>query len=406
MRFYFSGQRSFGNRGCEAIIRSTLDMLRDSFGAVEVLVPSDNPALDRKQWPEAESLGVIFVRSYAPAYSRYWINLQRLPFSILKRKFWPFMMPRWLKQQLLSVDAVIAVGGDNYSLDYRIPSLIMSVDSLAMDLGKPVFLWGASVGPFDKEKDFLPVVRTHLSRMTRIFVREEISLAYLVESLKLSNVELMADPAFNLKAELYSDLSMFFNNTDDCTGVLGLNVSPLIERYKTEGQDLVGEVVAFIDKVVKDLNMRVLLIPHVSPLEGASNNDDYEYMVRILQKCAGRASHVKILPKEINAVQLKGVISKLRFFIGARTHATIAALSSSVPTVSIAYSVKAKGINKSIFREEDVVLPTPDVSLQNLWERMAWLSKNECELKIRLGERVPELKSLSRAASLRLKELL
>jgi len=44
---------------------------------------------------------------------------------------------------------------------------------------------------------------------------------------------------------------------------------------------------------------------------------------------------VKMLPNTLNASPLKQVISKLRFFIGARTYATIAALSSGVPAILI-----------------------------------------------------------------------
>src|SRR3546814_9536127 len=94
--------------------------------------------------------------------------LQRIPLGLLKRSGWPFPFPRWLKEQIKSVDAVIAVGGDNYSLDYRLPSLTMGIDRLAMDLGRPVFLWGASVGPFEAEPHFVPAIRHHLMRMSGI----------------------------------------------------------------------------------------------------------------------------------------------------------------------------------------------------------------------------------------------
>ena len=139
--FYLSGQRTFGNRGCEAIVRSTVGLLRAQFGEVEVLVPSMDIERDRAQWPEAGGLGVRFVRAYHPRAAGYWVNLQRLPLPFLKRAGWPFSMPTWLKQQLAGVDAVLAVGGDNYSLDYRIPSPVMGLDKLAMDMGKPVILW-------------------------------------------------------------------------------------------------------------------------------------------------------------------------------------------------------------------------------------------------------------------------
>lgn len=40
-------------------------------------------------------------------------------------------------------------------------------------------------------------------------------------------------------------------------------------------------------------------------------------------------------------------------FAGARTHSTIAALSSGVPTLSFAYSIKATGINRDLFGHTD-----------------------------------------------------
>ena len=52
------------------------------------------------------------------------------------------------------------------------------------------------------------------------------------------------------------------------------------------------------------------------------------------------------------------IISKCSFFIGARTHATIAAYSTGVPTLVVGYSVKARGIARDLFGTEDgYVLP-------------------------------------------------
>ncbi|MFR4670990.1 MAG: hypothetical protein ACLT69_14285 [Intestinibacter bartlettii] len=54
---------------------------------------------------------------------------------------------------------------------------------------------------------------------------------------------------------------------------------------------------------------------------------------------------------------IKGYISRCRLY-RARTHATIAAYSTCVPTLVIGYSVKAKGIAKDIFGTyENYVLP-------------------------------------------------
>lgn len=404
-RFYLSGQRTFGNRGCEAIVRSTVGLLREQLGDIEVLVPSSNIELDSAQWPQADRSGVRFVPSYMPAHARYWGHLQRLPVPFLKRADWPFAMPGWLKQQIGSVDAVLAVGGDNYSLDYRIPSQIMSVDKLAMDMGKPVVLWGASVGPFEREPAFVGSMTRHLSRMHYVAARESVSHDYLTTKLGLSNVIRMADPAFTLEREPV-DLTPFWPGGPDNADVLGVNVSRLIERYKRPGQNLRHEVAGFIRHAVSEKGLSVLLVPHVQPLQGADEGGDATYMAPLLAELADLGNAVRMMPATFNAAQTKYVISKLRFFIGARTHATIAALSSGVPTVSIAYSVKARGINRDLFGNEDMVLQTPDVSAQTLQNSLDWLLREQDSLRSRLANRVGELQATARHAATRIADVL
>lgn len=395
-RFYLTGQRTFGNRGCEAIVRSTVGLLKARFGQVEVMVPSADIHLDSAQWPEAADSGVKFVEAYTPRHAGYWVNLQRLPIDFLKQAGWPFPMPGWLKRQLAQVDAVLAIGGDNYSLDYRIPSLFMGVDKLAMDMGKPLVLWGASVGPFEREPAFVGSVTKHLARMRFVAARESVSHDYLTQRLQLGNVIRMADPAFTLEKESI-DLEPFWPAGN--AGVLGINVSSLIERYKHEGQNLRDEVLAFLRYVVKEHEMGVLLVPHVNALHGKNPAGDAAYMESLLKQSGDLGSSVKMMPHHFNAAQIKYAISHLRFFIGARTHATIAALSSQVPTVSIAYSVKARGINKDIFGNEDAVLHTKNVSAHALRERMEWLLSQEGALKATLAARVPALQDTVRKAT-------
>lgn len=395
---YLSGQRTFGNRGCEAIVRSTVGLLRAQFGDVRVLVPSVDIERDRAQWPDAAEQGVLFVKAYLPRAAGYWVNLQRLPLPVLKRARWPFPMPHWLKKQLADVDAVLAVGGDNYSLDYRIPSPIMGLDRWAMDMGKPVILWGASVGPFDREPGFVPTVRQHLSRMNFIAVRESASFRYLTEKLGLGNVVQMADPAFMLGRETV-DYARFWPRCPN--GVLGVNVSNLIERYKRPDQNLRQEVAEFVRRAVQDYGMGVLLVPHVNPLQGEHEGGDATYMAGLQDRLRDLGDSVTMMPHELNAAQTKYVISQLRFFIGARTHSTIAALSSGVPTVSIAYSIKARGINRDLFGNEDAVLPTPMLSADALQHRLDWLIREERSLQETLARRIPQLQDQAKTAAAR-----
>ncbi|MHB8978759.1 MAG: polysaccharide pyruvyl transferase family protein [Trichloromonadaceae bacterium] len=386
-RFYFTGQRTFGNRGCEAIVRSTVMILNQTFGEVEVLVPSDDIKRDQKQWSEAGKQGVRFVEAYLPAQTRPWVHLQRLPLKMLKKAGWPFPFPEKIREEIKSVDAVLSIGGDNYSLDYRLPSLLMGIDQLAMNLGKPVFVWGASVGPFEAEPHFVPAIREHLAKMTFIGVRESISYDYLTGKLGLKNVIQMADPAFTLAKESV-DTRSFWPQAED-NNVIGLNISPLIERYKKDGQDLRKETLTFIrDAVAKGFG--VLLTPHVIPLDNSVKNNDAVYMAGILDELKDLDGAVTIMPSEFNASQIKQVVSQLRFFIGARTHATIAALSSEVPTLSISYSVKAKGINKDLLGDMPVVLSTPQLSASTLMAGLDYLIGNEDQIRSHLTAKLPD----------------
>jgi len=200
-KFYLTGHHTFSNRGCEAIVRSTVWILREQFGEIEVLVPSSNITKDHAQWSDADAFGVKFVQPYLPPINRYWVHLQQLPIPFLKRAGWPFPLPRWLKETLSGVDCILSVGGDNYSLDYLLPSLLMGVDRCAMDIGKPVVLWGASVGPFEREPHFLPIVRHHLARMNFIAARESVTVEYLTKLELEGKVIHVADPAFALMPE-------------------------------------------------------------------------------------------------------------------------------------------------------------------------------------------------------------
>ena len=64
-------------------------------------------------------------------------------------------------------------------------------------------------------------------------------------------------------------------------------------------------------------------------------------------------------------LQYKGYIARMRYFIGARTHATIAAYSNCVPTIVLGYSIKSKGIAKDLFGEEKLVLGINEISDSN-----------------------------------------
>ena len=87
------------------------------------------------------------------------------------------------------------------------------------------------------------------------------------------------------------------------------------------------------------------------------------------------------MDSSLNAAQTKYVIGKCRYFIGARTHATIASLSTAVPTVSLAYSTKARGINRDFLGNEKNVIDMNSITATSLVEALRGLVDHESEIR-------------------------
>lgn len=286
-----------------------------------------------------------------------------------------FSIPKDIERDIESCDALIVIGGDNITLDYGLESLIWHVRFAqhAQRLGKTVMVWGASIGPFNTDPIAEKFIANFLKSTSCITVRETISEKYLNTIGVTKNLALVADGAFVMTPETL-DISTYWPKKERT--VLGFNISPLIQKFRPANEPkevLQKEVAAFIKHTLDTSDTSIVLIPHVDPLDGIENNSDTFYMREILSMCGGYGSRLTMVPNTLNAAQLKFVLSQCTFFIGARTHATIGALSCLVPTISIAYSIKAKGLNRDLFDNEDYVLETPSVSnasLQKYYQRL------------------------------------
>ena len=389
---YLSGQNNFGNRGCEALVRSTVGLLREHLGEVRVLVPSLAPRRDHAQWPEAESQGVEFVPAALPPGSwTQWDRLCRRVPAATRLPLFRLQPSAALRQTIARCDALLVIGGDNYSLDYDLASLFQYVGEaeLALSMGKLAVLWGASVGPFGR----LPAIERrmveHLRRLQLVTVRESASLDYLHGLGLRENVVPVADSAFLMQPQADAASALARRPGRE---VLGLNLSPLIDRLLARrGQPghLRREAAAFVRQVVEQQGLDVVLIPHVVPLDGVGFGNDERTHAELLADLGDLGGALRLAPSGLNAPQLKQLISQCRFFIGARTHATIAAMSTGVPVGSIAYSLKARGINRDLFGHERYLLPTEQLSAATLQALLSTLRQDEAAVRAQLAERLP-----------------
>lgn len=286
---------------------------------------------------------------------------------------------------------MVSVGGDNYSMDYGGPSHWLGLDALARRERVPYVIWGASIGPFDNPKVDADVM-ADLRGSLLVTVRETISRDYLAERGVVANVHHVADPAFLLEPEPV-DTSAFWPAGDL---VLGLNVSPLLKRFHRSADDVFPEVtVHFIRSVVQRHGLGVLLIPHV--MVRATNND-HTYMAAIAD-AVGDPERVRIAPPHFDACQLKHVISKCDLLVAARTHATIAGFSTGVPTISLAYSQKAHGINRDLFGDGRWVVDARGLTAaEPLLDAVEGLLADRDVVRSHLQQIMPSVKARARSA--------
>lgn len=391
--YFFAGHESLSNRGCEALLRGITTLVRAAQPEAQFMVPSFSIERDQQRWPQAAAAGVRFVPAYRlPRYARLWARVHtRWP--AIRRAWLPAPgIPAALQDQVNLASAGIMTGGDVLSLDYGVPSLIRYLGQAGqlMDRGRPMHLWAGSVGPFTSAPDLERHVMASLSRYASLSVRESATLAYL-QQLGLRNVVLAADPAFVMVPEP-SDLAQSLPG-EVGSGLLGFNISPLIRKLlqgtALGAQPMEEAIIGFWRQVLRDTDLAIVLVPHVDSVGGGADNSDHQYMHGLLQRAGLPPERLRLASREMNAAQLKHLISQCRFFIGARTHATIAAWSTGVPTLSLGYSVKARGLNRDLFDDERFVLDTKKITQPALWTGLQQLQDEEAGVKDLLARRIP-----------------
>lgn len=359
------------NHGCEAIVRSTQKVLN-----------KNNIKLYSLRADEDFKYGlnkIVDINSQKRDVSKF--NIKRVIASLNVRvlkneRYAQKITYNHIFNSCNNNTVALSIGGDVYC--YKgIESLAILNEELNKK-GTKTVLWGCSVEP-DIIKD---KVAKDLARYSLIVARESITYEAIKKVNK--NTVLIPDCAFQLdKIEIPLPKGFEENNT------IGINVSPLIIDCENKNGITMANYESLIHHIIDTTDMKIALIPHVVWDE---NNDMIPLnLIYDKFKDSGRV----ILIQDCNCLELKGYISRCRMFIGARTHATIAAYSTCVPTLVVGYSVKAKGIAKDIFGTyENYVLPVQSLNKkEDLISAFEWLKNNESKIKNYLNEYMPNYKN-------------
>lgn len=351
------------NHGCEALVRTTAELL--DYKNNKITLASFRPEEDY-------SFGLdnfcdihrMFELKKVERWNPKWIKA----YIDLKINHKPFALDDLLMLSELEAqkgDIALLIGGDTYC--YNDISRLLRSNKIWRRNGIKTVLWGCSINP-DLLND--PIIAEDISKFDLITARESISYEAIKKVNK--NTIQVSDSAFNLRT-VKKSLPKGFENID----IVGLNLSPLAEGCESKKGITRENYYGLIEYILSKTTMGILLIPHV-----LWSHDNDNTLNEFFIKKYGKTGRVKLI-EECNCEELKGYIAQCRFFVGARTHATIAAYSNSIPTLVMGYSVKSKGIAKDLFGEYNhYVLPIQQLENSNdLLNAFLWLQENELQIK-------------------------
>ncbi len=361
-----------GNHGCEAIVRSTVQVLQ-----AQGLLMSGNPAED-KLYGLDKVCEILSAQRQINRSSAAYVKA-RLSRLLGKSDALDILSFAPVVEASEKCDLTLSIGGDNYC--YGVPEFIFLVNRELRRRKRKTALWGCSIEPTAIKGGMLEDLRGY----GLIVCRESMTYDALLAA-GLRQARLLPDPAFALGR---SDLPLPEGFAEGDT--VGINISPMIQAHEKTSGLAIQNYEHLIRHIIDTTDMQVALIPHVV----WSNNDD-RIPLRLLHDEFKETGRVALI-EDHGAEEMKGFIARCRFMVASRTHASIAAYSTQVPTLVMGYSVKARGIARDLFGgEEHYVLPVQALERPaDLTEAFKWLQAHESEIRSRYRSVMPTYIGLS-----------
>ena len=336
------------NHGCEAIAQSLLAQFEETLPENERITLFTHSAEQDKKYIRSRICDVLEeqhieqdFKAHVAAYVRKRIFRDRG--ASMRYRFASVLGEG-------APELIVSIGGDNYCYRGMIPDLIEADRLFDAQKTKRILL-GCSVEPSFLQNN--EALREDMKGFERIIARESLTYHALLEAgVPAEKIMQLPDPAFSLKPE-FVPLPKIFDERE----MIGVNLSPMVQDYALQGNAVFMAYRMLIRHILDSGDEGIALIPHVV----WDSSDDRRPLTQLYEEFRDTGRVVMI--ENRSAAALKACIAACRLFVGARTHATIAAYSSMVPTLVVGYSVKARGIARDLFGSDDnYVLPVQSLT--------------------------------------------
>lgn len=354
-----------GNLGVGALTISNLALVREAAAMAGVT-------------PRFKILG--FVDRYHPVYVT---DVDHLPLNTKA------MLPGGVYWKTVGqLDCVLDIGaGDSFADIYGLKRFgYMWLTKLMPVLrGAPLVLSPQTIGPFDRQPYTL-LAADAMRRARAVVVRDPLSFGVAQRMSPGTRIVQSVDVAFALPFQPRP-------RSGDSTIDVGVNASGLLFNGGYSGANEFGMQVDYADytrQLIKALQamagVKVHLIAHVNSDEVPQDDDR-----RVADRLAAEFPGTVRVPDFGSPSEAKSYISGLSFLVAGRMHACIAAFSSGVPVVPVAYSRKFSGLFDGVLQYKHIVpvtgLTTTE-AVQFTLDRLA--RRAELEADIQRGLQVVE----------------
>lgn len=274
-------------------------------------------------------------------------------------------------------DAVIDIGGgDSFADIYGRPRLrrIMAMKFLTHLARRPLVVAPQTIGPFTRP-------------LSRLLARATLNRSALVATRDGLSVTAARDLGVRVPVIEASDVAMRLPHAPPPPHAgpprVGLNVSGLLMGGGYTGRNEFGlqmDYPALIRGLIRHFlahpdGCEVHLIAHVLPdRPRPMREDDFAACAALAEEFPG----TRTAPRFASPSAAKSFIAGMDFFMGARMHACIAALSSGVPVAPMAYSRKFAGLFDAIGYPH--TLDCTALSAQDVHARIAALYEDRARL--------------------------
>lgn len=346
VKYIFPTHIGTGNKGCEGITKGIIKI----FG-----LPADSTYLFISSTYDLNMDKKIGLNTYGHLIKDYsFVNTLKYYLIRIFQKMKLLsnhILPKNYLSFLKHVDAnsvVFFTGGDLYCYEGWGEKLNdMALHSKKK--GAKTILLGCSI----EKKLLTPAIIDGMKNYDIITARESISYETLTDS-HLSNVMLFPDTAFILDPIKCTLPNLFTGNE-----IVGLNISSYTNNNSLDVDTcFFRNLENLLDYILESTTLCICLIPHVF----WSDQDDRTISHLLMNKYLNCNRIFTLDSESLSYLQIRYIISKCRYFIGARTHSVISAYSTKVPTIALGYSVKSAGIANDLNLPEYSVINTKKIS--------------------------------------------